>query len=224
MRTYLVTGGNRGIGLALVREIIARGDKVIATVREPGKVSEVAKLGATVHVLEADKPASIDALAKALAGVPIDVLINNAGVSDEDRAVGKLNMEAFERVFRTNTFAPALIAQAMLPNLRLGKSKQVLNISSQLGSIAGATAGFSYAYNASKAALNMITARMAKDLAGEGFTVVSFCPGWNKTDMGGAQAPLDPAVSMKQLLDVAQKLTPAQSGAYLRHTGEAIAW
>jgi hypothetical protein len=54
--------------------------------------------------------------------------------------------------------------------------------------------------------------------------VVSFCPGWNKTDMGGAQAPLDPAVSMKQLLDVAQKLTPAQSGAYLRHTGEAIAW
>lgn len=224
MHTYLVTGGNRGIGLALVRELVSRGHKVIATVREQSKVAEVAKLGATVHVLEADKPASIAALASALRGVPIDVLINNAGVSDEDRAIGSLSMEAFERVFRTNTFGPALIAQALLPNLRAGGRKQVLNISSQLGSIAGATAGFSYAYNASKAALNMITARMAKDLASEGFVVVSFCPGWNKTDMGGSQAPLDPAVSMKQLLDVAEKLTAGQNGAYLRHTGEAIAW
>lgn len=224
MHTYLVTGGNRGIGLALVRELVSRGHKVIATVREQSKVAEVAKLGATVHVLEADKPASIAALANALRGVPIDVLINNAGVSDEDRAIGSLSMEAFERVFRTNTFGPALIAQALLPNLRAGGRKQVLNISSQLGSIAGATAGFSYAYNASKAALNMITARMAKDLASEGFVVVSFCPGWNKTDMGGSQAPLDPAVSMKQLLDVAEKLTAGQNGAYLRHTGEAIAW
>lgn len=224
MHTYLVTGGNRGIGLALVRELVSRGHNVIATVREQSKVAEVAKLGATVHVLEADKPASIAALATALRGVPIDVLINNAGVSDEDRAIGSLSMEAFERVFRTNTFAPPLIAQALLPNLRAGGRKQVLNISSQLGSIAGATAGFSYAYNASKAALNMITARMAKDLASEGFVVVSFCPGWNKTDMGGSQAPLDPAVSMKQLLDVADKLTAASNGAYLRHTGEAIAW
>jgi NAD(P)-dependent dehydrogenase (short-subunit alcohol dehydrogenase family) len=70
----------------------------------------------------------------------------------------------------------------------------------------------------------MITARMAKDLASEGFTVVSFCPGWNKTDMGGPQAPLDPAVSMKQLLDVAGRLTTAQSGAYLHYHGEPIAW
>jgi NAD(P)-dependent dehydrogenase (short-subunit alcohol dehydrogenase family) len=224
MHTYLVTGGNRGIGLALVRELISRGDKVIATVREQSKVAEVATLGATVHVLEADKVASIAALAKSLQGVAIDVLINNAGVSDEDRKVGDLNMEAFERVFRTNTFAPPLIAQALLPNLRLGKRKQILNISSQLGSIAGAVPGFSYAYNASKAALNMITARMAKDLASEGFIVVSFCPGWNKTDMGGPQAPLNPAVSMKQLLEIAQRLTPAHNGTYLHYHGEPIAW
>jgi NAD(P)-dependent dehydrogenase (short-subunit alcohol dehydrogenase family) len=224
MQTYLVTGGNRGIGLALVRELASRGHKVIATVRDSSKVADVAKLGATVHVLEADKPESIAALAKTLAGVPIDVLINNAGVSDEDRVVGTLNMEAFERVFRTNTFAPALIAQALLPNLRAGTRKQVLNISSQLGSIASANAGFSYAYNASKAALNMITARLAKDLAKEGFTVVSFCPGWNKTDMGGPDAVLDPAVSMKTLLDVAEKLTTASNGAYLHYHGEPIAW
>jgi NAD(P)-dependent dehydrogenase (short-subunit alcohol dehydrogenase family) len=70
----------------------------------------------------------------------------------------------------------------------------------------------------------MITARLAKDLAKEGFTVVSFCPGWNKTDMGGPDAMLNPAVSMKQLLDVAEKLTTASNGVYLHHHGEPIAW
>jgi NAD(P)-dependent dehydrogenase (short-subunit alcohol dehydrogenase family) len=177
-----------------------------------------------VVTLVVDNPDSIAQCAQQLAGQAIDVLINNAGVSDEDRAIGKLNMQTFERVFRINAFAPALLTQALAPNLRAGTRKQVLNISSQLGSITNAAPGFSYAYNASNSALNMITARLAKDLASEGFTVVSFCPGWNKTDMGGSAAPLEASDSVKLMLDTAARLTPSQSGRYLDRFGNPIPW
>jgi NAD(P)-dependent dehydrogenase (short-subunit alcohol dehydrogenase family) len=115
-----------------------------------------------------------------------------------------------------------MLAQALLPNLRAGKARKIVNVTSQLGSITNATPGFSYAYNASKSALNMITARLAKDLAGEGFTVLSICPGWNKTDMGGDQAPLDPKESTSTLLATTHRFGPAESGKYIRIDGSTI--
>lgn len=221
-RCVMVTGASRGLGLEFVRQCRARGDQVLATVRSAASGKAAADLGARLFSLDVAEPASIAALSRDLAGQPIDVLINNAGVIGQDKAVGGLSMEEFRRVFETNTFAPALVAQALLPNLRAGQRRAILNISSELGSIDHATPGFSYAYNASKAALNMLTARLAKDLAQEKFTVISFCPGWNRTDMGGSEAPLDPRDSIRQLLATFERLSPADSGKYVRIDGTEI--
>ena len=221
-RTVLVTGASRGLGLEFVRQLRSRGDEVIAAVRALSAGKPAADLGAKVMTLDVAEPGSIASLVHDLGSRPIDVLINNAGVIGQDKTVGALSMTEFRRVFETNTFAPALLAQALLPNLRAGKSRTILNISSELGSIDHATPGFSYAYNASKAALNMITARLAKDLAAERFTVISFCPGWNRTDMGGPDATLDPKESIRMLLATADRLTPADSGKYLRTNGSEI--
>jgi NAD(P)-dependent dehydrogenase (short-subunit alcohol dehydrogenase family) len=223
-RTVLVTGSSRGLGLEFVRILAGKGDRVIATARAPEQAPELARLAWKSLRLRVDEESSIAALARDLAGAPIDVLIHNAGVIGEDRTVDQVTFAEFERVFRTNAFAPAVLTRALLPNLRAGKGRMVLNISSELGSIAQATPGFSYAYNASKAALNMITARLAKDLAHDAFTVVSFCPGWNKTDMGGPNAPLEGRDSIAKLLATAERLTPADSGKYLRIDGSVIPW
>jgi NAD(P)-dependent dehydrogenase (short-subunit alcohol dehydrogenase family) len=220
----LVTGASRGIGLWLVTHLAAQGYKVFATVRKQADVAAAEKLGqnVTALVVELADAASVETLASKLKGQPIDLLINNAGVNGNDRSAGNLSWGEFRRVFTTNTFAPAMLAQALLPNLRLGKARKIVNVTSELGSIANATAGFSYAYNSSKSALNMITARLAKDLVSEGFTVLSICPGWNKTDMGGDQAPLDPKESTKTLLATTHRLGSADSGKYIRIDGTPI--
>jgi NAD(P)-dependent dehydrogenase (short-subunit alcohol dehydrogenase family) len=223
-QTVLVTGANRGLGLAFAQVYAQRGDKVIATVRDvhaaPAELRNIAR----VLPLEVTDDASITRLVAELKGQALDVLVNNAGVMGDDPKLGQLSFTTFARVFAANTYAPAILTQALLSNLREGAGKLVLNISSELGSIDHATPGFSYAYNASKAALNMVSARLAKDLSGDRIVVASFCPGWNKTDMGGAQAPLDPLDSITRLVAVGSKLTLAQSGGYYRIDGSTIPW
>lgn len=221
-RTVMVTGASRGLGLEFVRALRSRGDAVLACARKPSAAAEAAETGAEVIALDVAEPASIAALVRTLGGRPIDALINNAGVSGQDAAVGGLSFTEFRRVLDTNTIAPALLAQALLPNLRAGRARTVVNISSQLGSIAAATPGFSYAYNASKAALNMISARLAKDLAEDRFCVVSMCPGWNRTDMGGPNATLHPADSVREMLATIDRLTPNDSGRFMSRHGEDI--
>jgi NAD(P)-dependent dehydrogenase (short-subunit alcohol dehydrogenase family) len=223
MPTALVTGANRGLGIEFVKALRRRGYDVIAAARRPEEAKTLAQPGVRVVQLDVAEEKSIEALAAQLRGVPIDVLVNNAGVTDpEDKKIEGLSFGAFERVFAVNVFGLAVLTKALLPNLRAGGQKKVLNISSQLGSIHDAIPGFSYAYSASKAAMNMITARMSRDLLRDKFTVVSFCPGWNKTDMGGPDAPLDPADSVEKLMTVADRLTPDDSGKYLRIDGSAI--
>ncbi|HYF15084.1 MAG TPA: SDR family oxidoreductase [Phycisphaerales bacterium] len=223
MPTALVTGANRGLGIEFVKALRRRGYDVIAAARRPEEAKALARPGVRVVQLDVADEKSIESLAAQLRGVPIDVLVNNAGVTDpNDKKIEGLSFGAFERVFAVNVFGLAVLTKALLPNLRAGGEKKVLNISSQLGSIHDAIPGFSYAYSASKAAVNMITARMSRDLLRDKFTVVSFCPGWNKTDMGGPDAPLDPAESVEQLVATADRLTPDDSGKYLRIDGSAI--
>lgn len=224
MATVLVTGATRGLGREFVTQYAQAGHTVLATARTPQDHPDLARLASRVLPLEASSEASIQALGRSLEGTPIDLLINNAGVSADDRKLGGLNMASFEKVFVTNTFAPALIAQALLPSLRAGGRKTIVNISSQLGSITNANPGFSYAYNASKAALNMVTARLAKDLAGEGFIVVSLHPGWVQTDMGGPQAPLRPPESIRQMIATIDRLTKGDTGSFRNYDGAPMPW
>ena len=223
-RTVLVTGVNRGLGLEFVRQLSARGDHVIGTARKPQDAGDAAKFCAELLPLDVTDAASIKRLGAALSGRAIDVLINNAAITGPDKSVTQATMADLQKVFTTNAVAPLVLVRTLLPNLRAGTHKRIVNISSTLGSIAVASNGFSYAYCASKSALNMITAKLGKELGREGFVSVTFCPGWNKTDMGGPQAPLEPKNSIASLLGVVDRLVPADNGKYLTHEGKPIAW
>lgn len=226
MPTYLITGANRGLGLEMARQLSTRGKDtiIIGTAREPEKATELARLVHEVLPLDASDAGSIAALAEKLGDRPIDVLVNNAGVSSESSSIDKLDMAELQRVFAVNSFAPLLVAKALLKNLRAGDRKTVFNITSQLGSIANNKGGSSYAYRGSKAALNQLTVCLANELRGEKFTCVMVHPGWVRTDMGGPSATLSVEESIKGMLALMDKLTPAESGAFFTYEGKTLPW
>jgi NAD(P)-dependent dehydrogenase (short-subunit alcohol dehydrogenase family) len=222
--TYLVTGANRGIGLEFARQLTFRGDRVIATARDPEKAADLKATGATVWPLDVADAASIASLSKRVAETPIDVLINNAGVSSASKSITTLDGEELARVFRVNSTGPMLVAKAVLQALKSGQRKTVLSITSQLGSIANNTGGSSYAYRASKAALNMLNRSLAAELKGDGFTCVVAHPGWVQTDMGGKEAPLAPQESVRALVVLLDRLTTADTGKFFNYDGKELPW
>lgn len=222
MATYLVTGATRGIGLELARQLSARGEEVIATARNPARPGELEALPVRVVGLDLHDPWSIEGLAEITQGV--DVLINNAGVSSQGTSVTNLEKADLEQAFLINSIAPMLVAKALLPALRSGQRRQIINISSQLASVSRNTGGSSYGYRASKAALNMLTVCLSNELKAEGFTCVAMHPGWVRTDMGGSGAPLTPAQSVRSLLEVFDALTPQRTGSFLNYDGTTIPW
>lgn len=227
-RTWLVTGASRGIGLEMVRALRARGDSVIATVRSDAAAKEVAALGARVERLDVSDAQSISTLGRALAGVPIDVLCNNAGISSESKQLSTLSSGDLYRVMTVNAIAPVLVSQAVLENLRLaggsGSGRTIAHITSQLGSITNNTGGSSYGYRASKAALNQFGRCMANELKGEGIAVGMIHPGWVRTDMGGPEAPLDPKQSAAMVIAVIDNLTVQTTGRFWNYDGSNLPW
>jgi NAD(P)-dependent dehydrogenase (short-subunit alcohol dehydrogenase family) len=221
--TYLVTGASRGLGAEFVRQLREQGHSVVAAVRDPDSARDATRAGATVTRLDVDRPDTFDAFAGGL-DAPVDVLVHNAGIAAGGASLGSLTADAMERVFRTNVFGPALLTKALLPRLRQGTRKLVVHVSSGLGSLASTPGGFSYAYCASKSALNMLTVLLHQELSGSGFTVVSLDPGWNRTDMGGAAAPLDPAVTVRSMVAMLERLGPGDSGKFLGWDGLGRQW
>lgn len=222
--TYLVTGSNRGLGLEFVKQLSARGDVVIGTVRDVAKAKEEPEHAATLVPLELSDPASIDGLSAQVGDRAVDVLINNAGVSSDSRTLADTRMEELQRVFAVNSFAPILVTKALLPNLRKGTRKLVVTVSSQLGSITNNSGGSSYAYRGSKAAVNMLTVSMHHELKGDGISCVVVHPGWVQTDMGGPNAPLKPDESVAHLIKLIDKLTTGDSGKFFNYDGSILPW
>jgi NAD(P)-dependent dehydrogenase (short-subunit alcohol dehydrogenase family) len=222
--TYLVTGSNRGLGLEFVRQLSARGEVVIGTVRDVAKAKEEPEHAATLVPLELSDPASVDALPANVGDRAIDVLINNAGVSSDARTMADISMSEFQRVFAVNSFAPVLVTKALLPNLRKGARRLVVTVSSQLGSITNNSGGSSYAYRASKAAVNMLTVSMHHELKGEGISCVVVHPGWVQTDMGGPNAPLKPEDSVASLIKLIDRLSATDSGKFFNYDGSILPW
>ncbi len=134
-RAWLVTGANRGIGLVFARLLCERGDRVIATARHPERARELAKLPVRLEQLDVADEKSIIALAGRIEGEPLDVLINNAGIGEAGPQFGRLSMKELEEAFRVNAAGPVALAQALLSNLRAGKRRAIVNLSSDLGSI-----------------------------------------------------------------------------------------
>lgn len=233
--TVLITGASRGIGLFLaalaVREF---GLSVIAGVRSVEAARRgLAGLGVEVgggvglrlvEVDVADEGSIARMVREELRGVKLDYVINNAGVSSTAKRIGEVTVAELQRVFAVNAFGPMAVTRAVLEHLRGGERKVVVQITSQLGSIGNNNGGSSYAYRGSKAALNQMNRSLANELAAEGFTCLAVHPGWVRTDMGGAEAPLSAEESARDVLKLMMKATPAMNGAFVNHLGARIAW
>jgi len=222
--TYLVTGANRGIGLELARQLSERGDRVMATARRPEAARELARLDVRVEPLDVADASSVASLAQRLEGIPIDVLIHNAGIGTAGGRIDRVAPEDVEAAFRVNALGPLRVTQALMPGLKAGQRKLIAGITSGLGSVSGNTSGGWGAYRISKAALNQLFRTMAADLRAQGLTFVVISPGWVKTDMGGSGATLTPQESVAAMLKLLDRITPEDNGQFFDHRGRQVEW
>lgn len=232
MKTTLISGANRGIGLEFTRQYAAEGWRVIACCRHPEAAAALNKIAAqypdriSVHALDVADHAQIERLAQALANEAIDLLINNAGIyPDSDvRGFGHADYAEWMQAFRINTMAPLKMAETFAAHIARGKDKTIASITSKMGSIADNSGGGNYLYRSSKTALNMVVKSMAIDLKPNGITAVTFHPGWVKTDMGGPNAMISTEQSVSGMRQVISRLTLADSGRFFAYDGQEIPW
>lgn len=187
----IVTGGNRGIGKEIARQLTAKGYRVIIGVRDPEKGAEAAtETGAEFLTLDMANEKSILQFAEKVKTDfgKVKVLVNNAGILDKaDNRLLDVSAEIISQTLNTNSIGPLLLTRAMASNMIAGAS--VINISSGGGSMTDPVGGWAPAYCISKTLLNAITRQLASELQSKNITVNSVCPGWVKTDMGGKNAP-----------------------------------
>lgn len=194
---------------------------MIGTVRD-AKVKLPA--GVERQIADVTDRGQIASLAKAVREVPLDVLFCNAGIiGKRSMALGSFDYASWEEVLRVNVLGAAALAEALIDNVAASKLKVIAMMSSRLGSIAEAD-GMTLPYATSKAALNMLVKGLAANLADKGVIVVALSPGWVRTDMGGAGAPLAAETSVAGLRNVIAGLKPADSGKFLSHDGSPIPW
>jgi NAD(P)-dependent dehydrogenase (short-subunit alcohol dehydrogenase family) len=223
MSTALITGAAGGIGRELARQLAERGVKVIAACRKSS--AELAKL--PVHVEEGIDIATDEGcatLAARLVGVPLDLVIHNAGVLTEE-SLGSLDADAAARIrlqFEVNALAPLRLTALLAPQLARGA--RLVLITSRMGSIADNTSGGYYGYRMSKAALNAAGRSLALDLAPRGVVVAMLHPGFVQTPMTGGRGDVDAATAAHNLIARIDKLTPAMSGSFLHANGSSLPW
>jgi NAD(P)-dependent dehydrogenase (short-subunit alcohol dehydrogenase family) len=222
MPTILITGASRGLGLEFVRQYRADGWTVIATARDPAKI---AVPGVEGHALEVTDFAAVDALAAALRGRAIDVLLNNAGINPPREAQGVTSMDyaAWSQTLTVNAVAPFKLLAAFLPHLLAGAAPRAITITSRMGSLTEMTGG-SIAYRSSKAAVNAAMRGASLDPATAGVIVANYHPGWVRTDMGGPQAALNVPEAITSLRAAFARLTPADNGGFFNLDGSRIPW
>lgn len=219
-KTILITGANRGIGLAFVQEYGYRGDRVIAVCREGS--SELQESGAEIVAgIDVSDPASIAKLQEQLKGVSIDVLINNAGILKDER-LGVINYDTVLEQFQVNTLGPLRVTEALLDNLTAGS--KVALITSRMGSIEDNTSGGRYGYRISKAALNMAGVSLATDLRPRGVAVALLHPGYVQTEMVGFGGDITPIEAAGRLIKRIDELDLERSGGFWHSNGEILPW
>ena len=229
MTTILITGANRGIGLALATLALKRGDKVIAGCRNLGSAPELSALQknysehCSIIELDVVDEQSLENAASSLRE-PLDLLVCNAGVQNGYSGMhGEENtMAAFEKVLVTNVASPFFTTRSFLPHLRESSgAAKVAVISSLMGSQAH-TAANAYAYRASKAGANNIAVTLSHELASENIAVATYHPGWVRADMGGPNGDISPDESAAGLLDRFDELSMEQSGLFINYNGDKL--
>ncbi|MDK1288333.1 SDR family oxidoreductase [Pseudoalteromonas umbrosa] len=232
MACVLITGANRGIGLALAKLYLDSGWHVLATVRDINSSQALRDLAGgsasgvlDIYPLDVTNYIQLDDLAKQLSVLAIDVVINNAGLyGPKGYGFGHCDVEAWRRVMEVNAIAPAKLAEAFYPNLLRGQCKTFAALSSRVGSHTENTKGGGYIYRSSKAALNSVVKSLSNDLLPQGIKTVALHPGWVKTQMGGPNALITPQESALGLKRVLDELQEEQSGSFLSFDGSVIPW
>ena len=233
MKTIFITGASRGIGRELARQLLAKGNRVIASCRNPDKADNLRALQSEFKELEivglvVDDENSVLSCFNELKddNRTIDLLFNNAGIIDwED--MNAVTFDSLEKVYRTNLIGALLVLRASLPCLRKSPDPLVINLSSRLGSISlrgNTQLGGAIAYQCSKAALNMMTKQASIDLAALGIRVISLSPGWVRTEMGGSEAKYEVRESVRLMLQTLDNLNSGDSGVFLGEDGSEISW
>jgi NAD(P)-dependent dehydrogenase (short-subunit alcohol dehydrogenase family) len=229
-QTWMITGANRGIGLAITMELLRRGDHVVAAARNPwgGALAELAAEHTSALIpleLDVTSDDSVAAAKAALGDQPLDVLVNNAGLyGPRDKQTGlSVDFDAWREVFEVNVYAPVRVAQAFLPNIEAGAGRKIATISSRMGSIGSNPSG-SLIYRSSKTAVNMAMVVFGNAIRERDVSVLLFHPGWVQTDMGGGAADITPAESASSLIRTIDASGMAQTNSFRSWTGEAIPW
>lgn len=231
MKTLLITGANRGLGLEFCRQYAEQGQRVLACCRKPEQASALQKLAETytnisIHALDITDFQQIDSLAAELSNETIDVLLCNAGVYGDkpEHRFGALNYENWQHTLLINTFAPVKLTEAFLPNLTKSQQPLVVAITSLMGSMADNSSGGSICYRSSKAALNAAMKSLSIDLKPKNIAVLILHPGWVKTDMGGMNAPTSAEDSIAGMCNVIADFGLNDSGKFLDFRGKELPW
>ena len=243
-KSIVITGGNRGIGLEIVKQLLSLlnpPECVVATCRSLEgalELNSLSKCNKNLHVVQLDVNdfegfnQVVSEVERKLEGRRLDLLLNNAGIMDRS-TLDDVTAESMVNVYKTNTVAPLMLAKAFRPLLRHAASRSsnedsgkacIVNISSSLGSITENNGRPMYPYRTSKAALNMITKSLSIDLESEGIMAVALHPGWVKTDLGGQNAPVTTKESVDGLLTVIGSLDDSYNGGFFDFTGKSLPW
>jgi len=229
MEIIVVTGANRGIGLALTRVLLTNGKTVVAICRRPEESSELKQL-AVLHpegldLIKCDVNHETE-LAEAATRIQkrhgkLDVILNNAGIMPEagDESILNIDLGVLRLAYETNVLGAARVIRAFYAMLARSERPRILNVSSGLGSVSTKDDHGYYAYSISKAALNMLTRAVAHEFAPRGITTVVISPGWVRTDMGGEEAQLSPEESAESLAKAIDRIDPELNGQFLDRYG-----
>jgi NAD(P)-dependent dehydrogenase (short-subunit alcohol dehydrogenase family) len=226
-RSVLVTGASRGIGLEFVRAYLGRGASVIAAARNPAAATELQQLGEQypdqlrLMQLDVKDERSVELLDGTIGNTPIDLLINNAGILHVE-TLENMDFSSVLEQFRVNALGALQVTHSLLGNFSDGA--RIVNMTSRMGSLDDNTSGGYYGYRMSKAALNMATRSLAVDLKGRNIVVIAMHPGMVQTDMTRGFGMMTPAESVASMVEIIEKLTPAQSGQFLHYQGTTLPW
>jgi NAD(P)-dependent dehydrogenase (short-subunit alcohol dehydrogenase family) len=230
MTNVLVTGAARGIGQELVRQYAAQGDRVYACCRNSGGADALNELAAgsggliSVHDMDVSDEGSISSCAAELTGTPLDIVINNAGVTGgAHQAMGDTNVSDWMDTFMVNTVGPFLVAQALHENLKASDAGKLMTVTSQLGATIWPMGGM-HSYSSTKAAVNRVMIGISMDWKSDNIPVYVIHPGYVQTDMGGSAAEITPAESAEGIRSVIDGMSMENTGSFYRWDGSIHPW
>ncbi len=224
MKSVLIIGASRGLGLEFARQYRKDGWLTLGTCRSPEQDALLTAAGATAIRLDVSQPDSFAGLQRALDGASIDVCIYNAGVfGTRDGPSVAPSVAMFDEVMHANVFGAMQAIPVVAPALIKTGGKFAF-VTSKMGSISLMASAVGPTYRASKAALNAVVKAASIEYGPQGVTAFVMHPGWVKTDMGGSGADIDPSVSIAGMRKVIANATASSNGAFFNYDGSPLAW